>query len=357
LLTWSSDSQFFASGGGDSQVVIWEAKTGKIYRKLTAKPNTIITKITFSPDGGKLLGISKTGGKLLGISKTNSIFIWDIEKSELNQVVEKQIDYSYSPDGQLLATIDLEDQITLWKISLESTEKKYITVGYISENKINNLTGGMRTKSEKSLKESSRSTAIKLLDSEILSNRTNKIVQLPSSNLEKNHNITNEQPRKDITNEQPRKDKRNGITSLAIDPTGTRIVSASDDSKIRLLDLKSGKSSLTISGHTGAVTGIAFSVDGKRLISASRDSEVRAWDATTGKLNQRFLAHEQPIRTVAVSSDGRFLASGGEETRIMIWDANLSKLVKIFNGHSDFITLMVILISLIVLLLVMMENY
>ncbi len=317
-LTWSSDSQFFASGGGDSQVVIWEAKTGKIYRKLTAKPNTIITKITFSPDGGKLLGISKT----------NSIFIWDIEKSELNQVVEKQIDYSYSPDGQLLATIDLEDQITLWKISLESTEKKYITVGYISENKINNLTGGMRTKSEKSLKESSRSTAIKLLDSEILSNRTNKIVQLPSSNLEKNHNITNE---------QPRKDKRNGITSLAIDPTGTRIVSASDDSKIRLLDLKSGKSSLTISGHTGAVTGIAFSVDGKRLISASRDSEVRAWDATTGKLNQRFLAHEQPIRTVAVSSDGRFLASGGEETRIMIWDANLSKLVKIFNGHSDFI--------------------
>lgn len=90
-------------------------------------------------------------------------------------------------------------------------------------------------------------------------------------------------------------------------------MSAGEDRKIRLLDIKSGKVLLTLSGHLAAVSGIAFSADGKRLVSASRDSEVRSWDAFTGQLSKRLLAHEQPIRAVASSPDGRFWASGGKK--------------------------------------------
>lgn len=319
-LAWSPDSQFLVTGANKAQLIIREAATGKPYRKLVGNSNDSLGKVTFSPDGKMLLAVGQA----------NVIYAWDIQAGKLKQTIDKQIDFSFSPDARLLASLSLENQIILWKIGSDSKNTHSVNPTFLVENKSIDLADQTKIVEDSGVQKFLSPKSLEVSNPKQIENST-KIIQIPPSG------IVHLNSSKNITNEKPRKDSRKGITALAIDPAGTRLVSAGEDRKIRLLDIKSGKVLLTLSGHLAAVSGIAFSADGKRLISASRDSEVRSWDAATGKLSQRLLAHEQPIRAVASSPDGRFLASAGEETRIMIWDAALGKLIKIFNGHSDFV--------------------
>ena len=71
---------------------------------------------------------------------------------------------------------------------------------------------------------------------------------------------------------------------MAFSPDGTRIVSGSDDSTVRVWDAATGRPvGQPLNGHTGSVTSVAFSPDGKRIVSGSEDKTVRVWDAATGQ--------------------------------------------------------------------------
>ena len=49
------------------------------------------------------------------------------------------------------------------------------------------------------------------------------------------------------------------------------------------VDGRTGRSIVTLEGHTGSVTGVALSPDGTRLASSSSDMVVRIWNARTGE--------------------------------------------------------------------------
>jgi WD40 repeat protein len=69
------------------------------------------------------------------------------------------------------------------------------------------------------------------------------------------------------------------VSSLAISPDGTRIVSGSLDNTVKIWDSRSGQDLLTLKGHTNDVTGVAFSPDGSLIVSASDDKTVKVWYA------------------------------------------------------------------------------
>ena len=66
--------------------------------------------------------------------------------------------------------------------------------------------------------------------------------------------------------------------SVAFSPDGTRLVSGSNDTTIRLWDITTGEELITLFGHDAWVNSVSFSSDGTCLASASGDSTIRLWD-------------------------------------------------------------------------------
>jgi WD40 repeat protein/uncharacterized caspase-like protein len=67
-----------------------------------------------------------------------------------------------------------------------------------------------------------------------------------------------------------------GVSSLALSPDGTRLA-YSINSTISLVDLSSGKTLVSLTGHTSWVPALLFSPEGKLLISVGRDGTIRVW--------------------------------------------------------------------------------
>jgi WD40 repeat protein len=124
------------------------------------------------------------------------------------------------------------------------------------------------------------------------------------------------------------------VFSVAFDPAGVRLASASFDKTVRLWNLVSKKAERVLDGHSDFVYSVAFGPDGKWLASSSKDRSVRITDVSTGKSLFTLGGVEQDVLAVAVSPDGKSVVSSGFETGIRWWDARTGERKKIQPGHG-----------------------
>jgi WD40 repeat protein len=170
------------------------------------------------------------------------------------------------------------------------------------------------------------------------------------------------------------------VRSVAFEPDGRRVASASEDRTVKIWDAATGQEVQTLRGHAAGVFGVAFSPDGGRLASISWDSTVKLWDVTkggevrtfrgiiqrpsdyfgnavafhpqghwiaaasddgrvmtweveTGRVVHTLLAHAGEVNAVAFSPDGRRIASAASDGTIKLWDAEMGYEVFTLRGH------------------------
>lgn len=147
-----------------------------------------------------------------------------------------------------------------------------------------------------------------------------------------------------------------GLTSLAVNPDSTIVLTGSEDGTAKVISIEGGRVVASLEGHDEgfSVEAVAFlpglplaltaGLDGKLVIwdlgtftpratcqhpegitrivchpwapfvvTGCIDGSVRCWDARTGACTQTWHGHREAVQDLALSSDGKMILSGSED--------------------------------------------
>ena len=114
---------------------------------------------------------------------------------------------------------------------------------------------------------------------------------------------------------------------MSFSPDGTYLVSAGDDNRVLVWDIRNGRILKDLRGHTDTLYSVAFSKDGSMLVSGGLDNSIRVWNAETvlktgneGKSASDCLISAYSTKATSVlelhfSQGNLLLAAGLHETR------------------------------------------
>ena len=125
-----------------------------------------------------------------------------------------------------------------------------------------------------------------------------------------------------------------GCTTMIEDVNGPGIL----EGHCWIWNVHSGEPHQLLVGHTNRVNAAAFDRKGTRIITGSSDSTIRVWDVESG---EQLLVLQEPMKweitTVAFSEDGQMVLSHSKSpTGVDIWDASSGTLLTSLSRlHSD----------------------
>jgi len=115
--------------------------------------------------------------------------------------------------------------------------------------------------------------------------------------------------------------------AIAHSPDSSRIALSTESGAVYIFDLESGTLATTFSSHAMCVRSLAWSPDSQLLLSASDDKRLVLHDVRTssgGKPGSGAVAslngHSSWVLSASLSVDGRAAASGSADRTIKIWD-------------------------------------
>jgi len=108
-----------------------------------------------------------------------------------------------------------------------------------------------------------------------------------------------------------------GVTDLAIDRSGTRLLAASgaDYTDARVYNLYTGNRLMTLD-EGSPVWAVTYSPNGRWLLTAGEGRKVSVWDPQTGALLYELEANMAKIDTLDFNPAGTMLAAAGDSVRL-----------------------------------------
>lgn len=118
-----------------------------------------------------------------------------------------------------------------------------------------------------------------------------------------------------------------GVTSIAITPDSNYIVTGSADSTVKIWDVDSDESPISLNGHKDEVLSVNVTPDGKKIISGAYDNNIHIWNFVSGQL-LRTISVPTCITAIAITSDSQYLVAADNNKKITKWNLKSYQLVK-----------------------------
>ena len=125
-----------------------------------------------------------------------------------------------------------------------------------------------------------------------------------------------------ITQETP--SHKQGVTGMKFAPNGNTLVTSGKDRIIKIIDVKTGKTSQSWEPVTVTPNQIDIHSQYPLLLVAYDDGIPRIINSETGVIMAELPKHEGPCRTVAFSADGHYAATGGDDHLIRVSDLGMA---------------------------------
>jgi WD40 repeat protein len=302
-LAWSPDGAELVSASHDRTVCFWDAKTGKLLRRLTGHDGAVFA-LALSADGKRLA----TGGE------DKTVRVWEAATGKLlwHAGAHKEPVYclTFSPDGTRLAAGGGDARVRLWDAADGKELRQFIDDADLP---------GPPAKPPK--EGSPQATPVPTSNvyavafspdgKTLAAGGMNKAVRL--------WDVATGKKTRELATQPPAM-----IHGLAFAPDGTRLASASvaRGGFSHVWDVATGKALVR---DAARAAGMAYSGDGKTLVlcPAFDDDYIRLADADTGR-DRQTIRHPGAF-AVALSPDGQTLASGGSDQLIRLLDVKTGK--------------------------------
>ena len=109
------------------------------------------------------------------------------------------------------------------------------------------------------------------------------------------------------------------ISSVAFTPDGRSIVLGCMDSSVIVWDVAGGRDRVNTYVENASTWDVAVQPAGALFAMASQDGKIRLRELSTGRTTHTLDAHRGAARCVAFSTDGTMMATGGDDGLVKLW--------------------------------------
>ncbi len=112
---------------------------------------------------------------------------------------------------------------------------------------------------------------------------------------------------------------------------GTVIATASQDRTVRLWDLASRTTCLTLVGHEDEINWVSFSPDCQTIATASDDHQIKLWDAPTGRIKSTLSGHQEQAVAAIFTPNGERVISCDRNGKVILWNVVSARVRLVFR--------------------------
>ncbi len=276
--SFSPNSQYVVTAGGDNQAKIWEAESGRLDKTLGGHKGHVFSA-RFSPNNRRVVTAGGDEGKIWEVSSGAQIMSLSGHTQRLHSA-------AFSPDGTLIITTSEDGTAKLWDVQ----NGKEIRTIEVARDWIYDA----------------------------VFNPDGRLVAIGGQNgLLGLWNVS--------TGRQIRTfdGHTRAITSVCFSPNGKLLASASIDNTARIWEVSSGRLLRTLQGNE--VGEASFSPDGLYVITANAGGEAKVFRVEDGK-EMITIEHSSPATRVfaaTFSPNGKYIVTAGDDQTAKIWSVDI----------------------------------
>ncbi len=124
------------------------------------------------------------------------------------------------------------------------------------------------------------------------------------------------------------------VWDVAFAPVGFYFATGSLDRTARLWVTEREYPVRVFAGHDADVDSVIFHPNCNLVATGSLDKTVRVWDVQSGEAARLFRGHTKGVRCLAISPNGRVAASGAGDNSVILWDLPEGKQIARLEGHG-----------------------